>query len=511
MIRSLKPLAAVNLLLVVACGAAGTPAPTAAPAAPPALAAPPPVAPPAVDGIEPPVSGISPSAAFPPIVHRELENGLNLRIVERHLHPIVELRLVVRSGSASDAEHPGLAAVAGELLKAGGAGGMSPQKLVQRADALGADLDVTTDRDSTRISLGVTSGDFDQALDLISAVTLRPAFSPVEFGKLRTREIERVKSAARGSAAWAASMILYRELFEIPTSVHPYSRFDAMPAELEKLTLEGCRGWHKANFIPSNATLVVVGDVTPDAVEAAAKKWFGTWKGPSAPSVTISQPFPPKEQEVFVVDRPGSAQSQIYVGMLGIERANPDYPALAAANQILGGGVSSRLFLDVREKRSLAYSTGSSVGDVAHGPGAMTLSAGTQTAKTADAVAALLDNLHAIANHSPTEAELGSAVRFMTDSFLFRLETVGSVADLTTQLYVLGLPDDYFDGYRKALGELALPHVSNVASRVYQKTPVIVVAGDASTLGAPLAKFGPVTVLDPEQGFSLKKSYPKAP
>ncbi|MFZ5889777.1 MAG: M16 family metallopeptidase [Myxococcota bacterium] len=494
-------------LLLAACA----PQQPAAPAPQPAPVQAPVAQAPASDTIQPPTSGISPSAPFPSIAHRDLENGLGLRIVERHVHPIVELRLIVRSGSATDGERPGLAAVAGELLKAGGAGGMSPEKLVRRAETLGTDLEVTTDRDSTRISLGVTSGDFEQALEVLAAVAMKPAFAPIEFNKLRTREIERVKSSARGSAAWAASMVLYRELFEIPTAVHPYARFDAQPAELEKLTLDNCRQWHKAHFVPSNASLVVVGDVTPDKVETAAKKWFGEWKNQPAPSLSVNAPFAPQKQEVFLVDRPGAAQSQIYVGILGVARSNPDYPALAAANQILGGGVSSRLFLDVREKRSLAYNTGSSLGDLAHSPGPLVLSAGTQTAKTIDAVDALLENLNAIANHAPLESELASATRFLKDGFVFRLETVGSVADLTGQLYVLGLPDDYYDTLRKSLGELNLPAVTNVATRVYQKTPVIVVAGDGASLGPALAKFGPVAVLDPEHGFALKKSYPAKP
>lgn len=493
--------------LALGCGAATPPA-APVPAPPPA----PSVAPvPEARGVEPPASGVAPSAPFPGILHRELDNGLGLRVVERHVHPIIELRLVVRSGSAADGEKPGLALVAGELLKAGGAGGMSPQKLVERAEALGASLDVTTDRDSTRISLSVTTGDLDPAIEILSALALRPAFAPVEFTKLRTREVERVKSSARGSAAWSASMILYRELYEIPTGVHPYARYDAMPGELAKLTLQDCRAWHKAHFVPANATLVVAGDVSPEAVEASAKKWFGTWKGEAPPNLSFSQPFPPKEREVFLVDRPGSAQSQVYVGMLGSERSNADFPALSTANQILGGGVSSRLFLDVREKRSLAYSTGSSVSDPAHGPGTAVLSAGTQTAKASDAVAALLENLQAIAERPAQPAEVESATRFLIDSFVFRLETVGSVADLTSKLYVLGLQDDYYDEYRKAVRGLELTHVSTVATRYYQKTPVIVVAGDAATLGPELAKFGPVAVLDPEHDFSLKKSYPKKP
>jgi predicted Zn-dependent peptidase len=333
----------------------------------------------------------------------------------------------------------------------------------------------------------------------------------VEFTKLRGREIERVKSSARGSAAWAASMLLYRELYDLPTTVHPYSRYDAMPDDLAKLGLEACKGWHRAHFVPSNAALVVAGDVTPETVATSAKKWFGGWKGVAAPSVSLPQPFPPKERELYLVDRPGSAQSQVLVGMLGPERSSAEWPAIRVANQILGGGVSGRLFLDVREKRSLAYSTGSSVGETRSGPVPLVLSAGTQTAKTADTIQALIENLDQIAEQAPLESELERAVRFLNDSFVFRLETVGSVADLTSQLYVLGLPDDHYDEYRKAVRGLALPQVSQIATRYYARTPVIVVAGDAAILGPQLAKFGAVAVLDPEQQFSLKKSYPKAP
>lgn len=501
----MKRLSSLALVLALGCApAATTPAPVAKPVTPTAA---PVAAATAPATLAPPPRGIAPSAPFPSIRHIELENGLGLRVVERHTNPIIELRLVLRSGSATDENKPGLADVAGELLKAGGAGPYSPEKLVQRADALGTDLRVLTDRDSTRISLSVTTGDLDSALEILSAVALKPRFAPVEFQKLRTREIEHRKSAARGSASWVASMILYRELYEMPIGVHPYSRYDATPAELAALTLADCRAWHQKHFVPSNANLVIVGDVTPEAVEAGAKKWFGGWKGAEAPTVAFPRPLPPKQTDVYLIDRPGSAQSQIYVGVLGTERGSPDWPAMLAANQILGGGVAGRLFLDVREKRSLAYGTASSLLDAANGPVPIVLSAGTQTPKTAAAVEALLENMRLMANQAPTQEELDGAVRYMVDGFVFRLETVGSVADLTSQLYVQHLSDDYFDENRKALRGLELNQVASTAAQYLKRTPVIVVAGDAQALGQELTKFGPVAVLDPDQSFSLKKSY----
>lgn len=505
-----KSLAALTVILCA--GLEGCQSQRPSPPATPATPAEPAPAQAAADAkLPPPPAGVVPEAPFPPIETRELANGLSLEVVERRVHPLIELRLVVRSGSATDGEKPGLAVVAGELLKAGGAGNMSPLQVIERAESLGTNLAVLTDRDSTRISLNVTTGHLTEALEILAAVATRPAFQPIEFRKLRDREIERLKSSARGSAAWAASMVLYRELYSLPTSVHPYARYDAQPSELEKLTLADCRNWVRTHFVPSNASLVVVGDVTADEVLEAANETFSKWKGEPAPQPSFSMPFPQKERTVYLVDRPGSAQSQIYVGLLGPERKSPDWPAMAVANQILGGGVSGRLFLDVREKRSLAYSTGSSLGDLAVGPVPIVLSAGTQTPKTAEAVRALLENLDSLAGQGPTQAEVERARTFLSDSFLFRLETVGSVAELVSNLIVLGLPDDYYDEYRAAVRTIEMPNVSVAAGKQFDGTPVIVVSGDAATLGPELAAFGPVSVLDPEKAFTLKRSYPKKP
>jgi zinc protease len=474
---TIRSLWASSLALVVACGGQKP-----EPAAPQPVASSPEKAPapPADPLATPPAAGITPSLPFPSIVHRTLPNGLALRIVPRKSYPVVELRLVIQSGQASDGEKPGLAAFAGELMKTGGAGRWNSRELVEQAESLGSSLRILTDRDSTRISMGVTSADLEPALAILDAVVTAPRFPADEFKKLKQQEIDRVKSAARGSASWAASFVLFRELYQLPTGVHPYSHYDALPAELEKLTLADAKEWHKRHVTPENAVLVVSGDVDPDAVEAAAKKAFANWKGKKPPPLGISMPDRIEKTQIYVADRPGSAQSHILVGTFGPERTSKDFPALATANQILGGGVSGRLFLDVREKRSLAYSTGSSYEEPANGPIPLVLSAGTQTPKTAEAVAALLEHAGRIASSQPTEKELESAQRQLSDSFLFRMETAGSIADLTSKLVVLKLPDDYYDEYRKAVRELDGDAVAATAQKYYKPAAsVVVVAGDA--------------------------------
>ena len=195
------------------------------------------------------------------------------------------------------------------------------------------------------------------------------------------------------------------------------------------------------------------------------------------------------------------------MGGFGPERRSEDWAALRVSNQILGGGVAGRLFLDVREKRSLAYSTGSRVDEVANGPVPLMLSAGTQTAKAPLAVQALLEHAEKLAGSAPTQEEAAVATRYLADSFLIVLEKLGSVADMTGKLKVFGLPDDYYDDYRRRVRSVDPNQVAAIGKRYLDPNRVlIVVAGDAKTLSTPLSRFGPVKVIDPDAGFVVQKS-----
>ena len=501
---------ACSLLFAVAIGCAGTP-PATKPAPVPVKAPPPAVTAAAVDPLaEPPPPGIAPSLPFPSVVHRRLDNGLNLAIVPRRGFPTVELRLIAFSGQATDGALTGVAALTGKLLKDGGAGNWTSRELVERAESLGARLSVSTDRDSTRIGLGVTTSSIDPALEILAAVAMRPRFSPQEFTKLRQREVDRVKDRARTSPNWLAAMVLYRELFEMPVTTHPYAHFDAMPEELSQIKLGDAVAWYRKHFTAENCALVVAGDVEPDAVERAVKQRFAAFRGPRPTPTSFSDARGPGSLELFVVDRPGSTQSQVFLGTLGPERRSDAYPALMTANQILGGGVSGRLFLDVREKRSLAYSTSSWIEEPANGPMPIVLSAGTQTARTAEAVAALLEHFEKLGTSAPSPDEVDRAARFLSDSFLFKMETASAIAELTSRLLVLGLSDDAYDEYRHAVRQLDPEQVSVAAGRYFEKgRAIVVVAGDASVIAKPLAQFAKVSVIDPEHGFIIQKTLPR--
>ncbi len=454
----------------------------------------------------PPESGPAPRVSFPRIVDQSLENGMQIRTVERRGLPLVELELTVLSGTETDGERVGLSTVSASLLKDGGAGPWNSRQLVEQAESLGATLQVFSAYDRTVLSLAVPTQHLPEAIDILATVARRPRFDPREFAKLKQREIERVTSAAKTSGAWAAAMVLYRELYRLPTSRHPYAVYDATPTELERVGLDDCRRWHRAHFVPQNAVLVAAGAVTPDTVAAEVKRAFGTWKGERPEPPTFAPPLPPPSLEIYVVDRPESPQSDIFVGLLGPERRAEEWPALDVANQVLGGGVAGRLFLDVREQRSLAYSTGSRLRSLARSRVPIVLSAGTRTEQAAETLGALLDHVDRLGRELVSEGELESARRYLADSMLINTETVDALASLSGSLVVLGLPPDYYDNYRSQLLEVSAEAVLQTTRRFFTRNKAIaVVAGAASTLAPALSHLAPVVVIDPENGFTVKR------
>jgi len=395
------------------------------------------------------------------------------------------------------------------MLKEGGAGRYSSKDLLAKIETLGTDLNIDVTPDSSVLSLALARARFDEAMDLLGTIVREPRWDEQEFGKLKKRQIQRAEDRAKSSGAWDATMLLWRELYRLPTGLHPYASFDAVPSELAKITTKSCREFYRKNYSPKNAVLVVAGDIDADGVKKAAQRALGSWKGPEVPPESFGEANPPEQLKILLADRPKSAQSDIYLAALGPARKDDSWPELKVTNQILGGGVSGRLFLDVREKRSLAYNTRSTLGEVARGPVPLVAYAGTQTAKTGLAVQALLENLRRIATEAPASEELDTARRYLADIFAVRMETIGSVADMVVSLNVLGLPDDYYDTYRKEIREVSADAaLKSTALYVREGHAVLAVAGDAERIGLVLSHFGDVVVVNPEKEFERVRTIP---
>ena len=499
-----RTLAALSALLFVACGGGQA-------SVPPHLEIP--VPPTQTSGHQvgkqheaPPPSLASKPAPFPPIARQKLSDGLRVAIVRASALPIVQIRLVTFAGMGYGA--PGAAEMTANMLKEGGTRTMTSAQVLSRIEELGATLSVDVDFDRTVLSLGVVKSHLPEALDLLAKVVSEPRFDGAELRKLKARRTDEAREAARGSGAWSATRIMFRELYP---EQNPYSRYDVVPSEIAKINDQTLRDFHKKFFVPDNSELVLTGDVDESA-EKQAEKSFATWKGGAAPTVAFPAGIAPAKRRVILASRPHSEQSDIFVATLAPARNAPDWPALRVANQVLGGGVAGRLFLDVREQRSLAYNTRSQILELAHGPEPLFAYAGTATKKTGLAIQGLLENMDRIARGPIEPSELTTAGRFLSDIFAIRLETIGSIADLIATQDTLSLPDGYWDQYRSAVKEVTVDQAQAAAKKLFAgDAQLIVVAGDAGVIGKPLSHFGEVVVVDPEKEFQTVSTIPADP
>jgi predicted Zn-dependent peptidase len=454
----------------------------------------------------PPPSGATKESPFPAVARAKLANGMGVDVVTSHTLPIVQVRVLVRAGSGYGPS-PGVATLTGDMLKDGGTRAMTSAELLRRVETLGADLGVATDFDATVLSMAVTKVQLPEALEILSQVIREPRFDNDELRKLKARTSDEVQGAARSSGSYTATRMVFHELFPEKGA---YGTYSLVPSEVAKVDAAAVREFHRRFYVPKATTLVLAGDVDEAAAKALAEKKFGGWTGGEPPKVEFAPPRAPGKPRVVIAHRPKSVQSDVYVAMIAPPRKTPEWPAVRVANQVLGGGVASRLFTDVREQRSLAYSTSAQVLELAHGDQPLVAYAGTETSKTAQAVRGLLENLAGMVSSPPTQAETTSARGYISDVFAIRMETIGSIADLVVTQESFGLPDGYWDAYRKQVRATEPAEAESAAKKMYTTDrAIIVVAGDAGVIAPELAKYGEVTVVDPEKEFKTMRTVPQ--
>jgi zinc protease len=459
---------------------------------------------------QPPPSGPAADLRLPAVVWSELPNGIKLATVQNRVLPVLQIRVAVLTGRAADGERPGLASLTAELVKDSGAGGLSSHETLTRVESLGATISLETEQDYTSLGLAVTRDNLGEALALLGAITLKSPLNQAQFDRLKKQSVENASALAKEDGTWSARVVLFRDLFALPTERHPYASFDATESEISKITAADCRAFYSRYYVPKNTIVVVTGDTTPEAVRGAAEKALATYRGAAPPALSFTDPVPQEARKITVVDRPKSSQSNIYVGMLGPRPSDPSYPAFEVARSVLGRAFTGRLYLDLREKRGLAYITVASVAELAEAPSVFYAYAATQTPTTGLAAEALLQHLERLGTTAPEPQEVETAANNVAGMLAIDLDVPGAIADNVVWLRGLGLPDDFLSGYVKEVRKVT-PETSGKAASEHIRAghEVIVAAGDAQVIAPMLSRFGEVKVVDATKDFRRVRTIPR--
>lgn len=442
-----------------------------------------------IDRTKPPETKDLPAFKLPATFETALPNGLRVVLLEDRRLPLVTLRLAFEGGSKFDPKDlPGLAQATASLLTEGTASRPSKQIAEELAE-IGGSLRAAAGPDGFTIHGNALAENLPRLLDLLADVTLHASFPQDEvqlYKKRRTQELLAERSEA---AYWADEKIA-----AVVFGPHPYARLNPTLESIAKLDRGALVQFRDTRLVPNNAVLILLGALPPreDALKLVRARFEG-WEKKEAPPAPAPE-FPQPVRQIVLVDRPGSVQADIRVGHIAVDRSHPDYFPLFVANTILGGGASSRMFMNIREKQGFAYDAHSSLQPRKTG-GLFTAVTQVRNEVLEPALKAVEEELQRLIREPVPEDELNDTKNYLCGNFVMGLETQNGLANQLATVKLMGLPDSYLETFTARVRAVTPAEIQAVAARYFSpQAASLVVVGDARQIRPTLEKFGKVTV-----------------
>lgn len=435
------------------------------------------------------------AAKLPVIQKTTLNNGLAVWLVEHHELPTVALNLVIQSGSDHDPLNlPGLAAMTADLLDEGTATRDALQ-IADELEAIGASLGVGSSFDGSFVTLGLLKKYLPRGLEVFADVISHPTFPQKDLDRLRKQRLTGLlqqRDMPETIANNVFSFILYGP-------EHPYGNNPSgTETSLNAISRDQVRSFYESYYRPNNATLLIVGDVRLSDVVPVLERSLADWKKADIPAFTLPKAPSPQKRRVYLVDKPDAPQSQVRIGYPALSRNTPDFFAVTLMNRMLGGQFTSRINLNLRERRGYTYGARSSF-SFQKGEGPFSASGGIVTDKTDSAVTEFLNEITLMKEKGMTEEELAFVKRGVAGNFALTFETPGQIAGMLQNVVLYNLPQDYFDHYLQNVNAVTLDDVNRAAAKYLDPaTMAVVVVGDLAKIekGMRASNFGEVTLLD---------------
>ncbi|HEX8398039.1 MAG TPA: pitrilysin family protein [Pyrinomonadaceae bacterium] len=446
----------------------------------------------------PPKPTVNPKFSLPRVERQKLSNGLEVLLVRQNELPIVTMNLVFKSGATADPSgKAGLAGMTASLLD-DGTKTRNATEIANQIQAIGARFGTGSGWDSSSVSMLTLTKNFDRALDIYSDVVTNPVFPDQEVENFKRRMLVGLiqqKDNPNAIASIAYSTVLYGKN-------HPYGS-SPNEATVKAIAQSDIQRFYETFYRPNNAALIVVGDVTPTELLPKLEKAFANWKPAEVPAVSAPAVAAREKAAIYIVDKPGAAQSVISIGQIGVPRTTEDFFALQVMNSLLGGQFTSRINMNLREEKGYTY--GARTGfDWRRGAGPFSASAGVQTSVTKESVAEFLKELRGIRGEIPVTAkELEYNKQSLIRRFPASFETVDQIAGQLSNAVIYNLPDTYFNDYISRINSITVEDINRVANKYLDPSRMaIVIVGDRKLIEPGLRELQDVgttiTFLDTE-------------
>jgi predicted Zn-dependent peptidase len=406
----------------------------------------------------------------------------------------VSLQLQFRGGaSAHPAAKAGLASLVADMIDEGTAK-RSALEIADAVDLLGATLTSSAGYDASQLRLGVLRARFAEALAIVADVVMRPTFVEAELERVRRERLARVVQRSDVPAALADDAFA-RVLYGTD---HPYGApLLGTQESLAALTREDVAAFHRDRYAPAQGTLVVAGDVSREALDSLLVEAFAGWSGRGVDPAPLPGAPDHAARTIYLVDKPGAAQTEVRVGRVATARGTDAYYPLSVLNTVLGGSFTSRLNAKLREEKGYTYGAGSFF-DMRRAPGPFEAMAAVATPVTDSAVVDFVREIDRMREEPVPSEELERAKNYMALRLPQRFESLDDVVQRLAEVALHDIPLDFWEGYVGGVQAVDAPALLTAASAVLGTGRMaIVVAGDRAVIEEPLRALGlgPVVVL----------------
>ena len=428
---------------------------------------------------------------WPKRAKSKLANGLEVILLESHTIPKFHGELYFRSGNAFAASHGiALAEMTATMVRTGTAQ-HSSREIEELLRGLGADLSVNAGQDNSSISFAGLSDHAEPLLQLMNELAREATFPAAEVERERRQKLEEVK-LERTQPGFLAGERLRKVLF----GGHPYSQISPTEEQVAAYKRDELQSVYRDFYTPENAILILVGDFDAASMQRSAEKVFGNWTGKKPAALESAEPPVPKGRRVYLVDLPGSVQTQILCGCHAITRQNPDWIKLGLTNSLYGGAFNSRLVMNIREDKGYTYSPRSGVNPLRQ-YGYFSVSAAVRNDVVAASLTEIFYELDKLRSVPVPEPELLDAQNYLTGVFSMGLATQSGLLSQISTLALNDLPDDYLETYREKVRALKPEDVMSAARTYFDSANMqIVVVGDRQHIESQAALFGELGIYD---------------
>lgn len=433
---------------------------------------------------------------FPSFTRHELSNGLNVWLVPVAGSTLVSVHLVADAGAATEDEpHGGVAALTAQLLVSG-THRLDASAFAEATERLGIEVSSESSWDSARAAFQALPQHLDPGMALLAEMIREPRFDAGEFERLKAERLADILQS-RAEPRGLADESFLRHAYSAET---PYRRLSAgTPETVGSLDTADVVAFHAANYRPGLAHLVIAGAFDEAAALASAERHLGGWAGSGPGHRTIVPRPAASARRVVIVDRPGSVQSELRVGHLGIDRYDPRYFSAIIMSTALGGMFWSRLQRRLREELGYTYGARCSF-DPRRAAGLFTAATAVQTEVTAPAIAEMVALLEGASASPFTDAELHEARDYQVGVFPLRFESTAGIASAIEPIAIYALADDFWQTYRERLEAVGTAEVHAAAAELIRPDELLILAaGDAGAIRSEVEALGigPVEVAEP--------------